>query len=255
MSANQGPARYWLGTCFCDGRPAELPSDTAWIKGQQEECPTSGRLHWQLFVAFTKNQRIGGVRSKLCGCHWEPSRSQAAELYVWKEDTRVEGTQFEIGGRPFKRNSQADWGQVLSIAKTGILDDIPADIYIRYYRSLCAIASDHAACPGIEKTVNVFYGATGTGKSRRAWAEGGVEAYSKDPRSKVTKINVSGGTVTRVKKMLSSMNFEEQLTLPTYSDGSIVTLFVWSEKARPFLSRQKLFGLLRTLLQEDGTLI
>lgn len=180
-----GPARYWLGTCYCDGRPAELPSDTAWIKGQQEECPTTGRLHWQLFVAFTKNQRIGGVRSKLCGCHWEPSRSQAAELYVWKEDTRVEGTQFEIGGRPLKRNSQADWGQVLSIAKTGILDDIPPDIYIRYYRSLCAIASDHAACPGVEKTVNVFYGATGTGKSRRAWAEGGVEAYSKDPRSKV----------------------------------------------------------------------
>lgn len=30
----------------------------------------------------------------------------------------------------------------------------------------------------------VYYGATGTGKSRRAWDEAGPDAYCKDPRSK-----------------------------------------------------------------------
>jgi len=30
----------------------------------------------------------------------------------------------------------------------------------------------------------VFWGPTGTGKSRRAWVEAGMDAYSKDPRSK-----------------------------------------------------------------------
>jgi len=30
----------------------------------------------------------------------------------------------------------------------------------------------------------VFWGVTGSGKSRRAWDEAGMEAYSKDPRSK-----------------------------------------------------------------------
>lgn len=30
----------------------------------------------------------------------------------------------------------------------------------------------------------MFWGPTGTGKSRRAWAEAGMDAYCKDPRSK-----------------------------------------------------------------------
>jgi len=124
-------ARYWLGTCYCDARPAALPEQCVWIRGQQEECPTTARLHWQLFVAFAKNQRLAAVKRKLCGCHWEPSKSEAAERYVWKEDTRVEGTQFELGAKAFKRNSETDWGQVLQSAKGGNFEDIPADIYIR----------------------------------------------------------------------------------------------------------------------------
>lgn len=34
------------------------------------------------------------------------------------------------------------------------------------------------------RSVKVFWGSTGTGKSRKAWEEAGEEAYCKDPRSK-----------------------------------------------------------------------
>lgn len=124
-------ARYWLGTCFCEERPTELPVDAAWIKGQRERCPTTERLHWQMFAAFRKPQRLSAIRSKFCNCHWEPSKSEAAERYVWKEDTRVEESQFEVGSKPFKRNSETDWGQVLQSAKNGDLTCVPPDIYIR----------------------------------------------------------------------------------------------------------------------------
>lgn len=35
-----------------------------------------------------------------------------------------------------------------------------------------------------EKVVKVFWGKTGTGKSRRAWEEAGWDAYPKDPNTK-----------------------------------------------------------------------
>jgi len=36
----------------------------------------------------------------------------------------------------------------------------------------------------MERTVTVYWGPTGTGKSRRAWDESGLDAYPKDPRTK-----------------------------------------------------------------------
>lgn len=36
----------------------------------------------------------------------------------------------------------------------------------------------------MERTCFVFWGATGTGKSRKAWDDGGMDAYCKDPRTK-----------------------------------------------------------------------
>jgi len=36
----------------------------------------------------------------------------------------------------------------------------------------------------IERKVKVYWGATGVGKSRRAWEEAGFDSYPKDPRTK-----------------------------------------------------------------------
>lgn len=140
-------------------------------------------MHWQLFVGFRKAQRLSGVRKLFGNHHAEPTRSEAAEQYVWKEETRVEGTQFELGQR-MRRNVDKDWDKIRSDAISGRLDDVPSDVYIRCYNSLKRIVADHLQPIEMERVVLVFFGRTGSGKSRRAWQEASLQAYPKDPRSK-----------------------------------------------------------------------
>lgn len=115
--------------------------------------------------------------------HFEPTRSRAANDYVWKEDTRI-GEPFEFGTPPFRRNARADWDRVRVAALAGKFDEIPSDIFIRYYGNLNRIRNDYLQPVAVVRRAKVFWGPTGTGKSHRAWEEAGVEAYSKDPRTK-----------------------------------------------------------------------
>jgi len=172
-------ARYWIGTLFDWTPPDLLPPGLCWLRGQQEICPTTQRSHYQVIAGFTQPRRLAFCKRVVGPGHWEPTRSSAADSYVWKDQTSVEGTRFELGQKALRRNNGADWAQILHSAKTGNFESIPADITIRYYRSLVSIASDFEQPVAIEKTVNVFFGRTETGKSRRAWDEAGVDAYPK----------------------------------------------------------------------------
>lgn len=177
---------YWLLTIPADDyAPTNVrPKSVAWVKGQRERG-AGGYEHWQLIVAFRTKVRLVAVK-KVFGptAHCELSRSAAAEAYVWKEDTRVEGTQFEVGERALKRNCAKDWDAIRDAAKSGRLDSIPSDVLVRYYGNIKKIASDHLAPTPMEREVACFWGRTGTGKSRRAWEEAGMDAYPKDPMSK-----------------------------------------------------------------------
>jgi hypothetical protein len=177
-------ARYWILTMpFADFTPY-LPPGVNYIVGQLERGE-GGFLHWQVMCAYGAAIRMSGVK-KTFGerCHCEPTRSKKAEDYVQKEDTRVEGTEFTLGKRSFKRNNPADWGEVLEAAKCGRFEDIPPDIYVRYYGNIKRISVENAQAVAGERSCSVFWGPTGTGKSRTAWAEAGLDAYPKDPNSK-----------------------------------------------------------------------
>lgn len=163
--------RHWIGTLAGTWIvPTELPEGCVYIKGQKEKGE-GGFEHYQIIAYFKKTQRLSAVKTKLGdpSGHWEPTRSRAAEDYVWKESTRIPDTQFELGTKPMRRAEEKDWALVLENAKAGKLNDIPADIFIRCYTQLTRISKDYMAPVGIVKQIHVFWGGTGTGKSRTAW--------------------------------------------------------------------------------------
>ena len=88
--------RIWVLTIPHANFVPYLPPTCRAIKGQLE-LGQGGFLHWQVIVWFSGNNRLTSVK-KIFGstAHCELSRSEAANEYVWKEDTRVEGTQFKV---------------------------------------------------------------------------------------------------------------------------------------------------------------
>jgi len=48
-----------------------------------------------------------------------------------------------MGEKPMHRESKKDWEEVKSLLKKGQIEDIPADIYVRYYSSCKAIVKDN----------------------------------------------------------------------------------------------------------------
>jgi len=171
-------ARWWILTIpRADWSvPASLPDGVTYLRGQAE-TGESGYEHWQLVVNFPRAVRLAACKAKFTDTtHAEPTRSEAALEYVWKDETAVPDTRFELGRLPLKRNSSTDWDAVWVSAKSGKLGEIPSDIRIRCYSTLKRIYKDNTRAPfrdGIK--VKVFWGVTGSGKSHRAFAEAGAE--------------------------------------------------------------------------------
>lgn len=148
----------------------------------------TGYRHWQLLVVLSRKGSVRTMqglfeKSGQAG-HYELSRSDAAERYVWKDETAVAGTRFEVGQRPFNRNSASDWDRIWELSVEGKLLEIPSQIRVQHFGNICRIGTRFARGVGMDRAAFAYWGPSGTGKSRRAWAEAGVQAYPKDPRTK-----------------------------------------------------------------------
>ena len=179
--------KYWIGTL-----PTRYAAEfTFWNEAAmtycigQKELSDSGLEHWQFVVGLARKSRLTAIKRLFPQqTHFELTRSDAAHSYVHKEDTAIAGSQFSYGDLPLRRNNKTDWKKVRDLAKAGSMDDIPDDVFIRYYSSLQRIRVEHSRA-GFRHDIRVivFHGGTGLGKTRRAWHEA-PNAYIKNPNTK-----------------------------------------------------------------------
>ncbi|ALE29538.1 replication associated protein [Lake Sarah-associated circular molecule 2] len=133
-----------------------------------KEIGEKGTPHLQGYAEFTKKAKYGALAKKY-KMHCEVSRGTQDEAikYCMKDGDYAEKGTKKLDGASAEKNR---WEQARVSAKEGRLDDVPADIYIRCYRTLKEIAKDNMPKPeSLTELKNLWiYGPAGSGKTRLA---------------------------------------------------------------------------------------
>lgn len=136
------------------------------------EIGESGTPHLQGYVYFPCQRHFNAVKKIHPKAHWEIAKGNHDQN---RDYCGKQGDFVETGLLPMtqKRKGEANterWEQAKKSAIEGRLDDIPADIFVQYYRTVKEIKKDYMAKPDdLEELDNYWIcGPPGCGKSRSA---------------------------------------------------------------------------------------
>lgn len=190
--------RYYLGTANVLSSvdtngfiiPSPMPKEFQFFVGQLERGTNSERLHFQFVVGFCRSVRFEKAKSFFHdSVHLESCRDRDSSIeYVRKRETRVDGSEVELGKLPTRRSVKRDWDKVWESARSGDLEGVDSSIRVQHYNSLKRIATDYMT-PPVRHNVKlyIYWGITGAGKSHRAYTEAneqGPDVFYKDADTK-----------------------------------------------------------------------
>lgn len=168
-TARNQMSKHWMVTSYAEQRPAFIEEEMEYMIAQEEECPTTGRKHWQMYVSFKIRKRMQSVKSCMqdMTLHVEIMKgtSEQAIKYCSKEDTRV-SVPVEFGVRPVSVVTKTMVQQLQTQSVKRVLEENPKAW--RYVRQMKDVRNLFAT-PRSHPTIGVLLtGPTGSGKSKIA---------------------------------------------------------------------------------------
>lgn len=163
-------AKNWCLTInnYTDDDVACFKEDLSVFKywGYSFEQGSEGTPHIQAFVCLVKRSKLSAVKRLFPRAHAEVMKGNLAqnEAYCSKEGVlNVFGVPPSSAGAKEKLR----WEEARSAMKRGALDELPADIFVRYYGTAKTIAKDYMAKPQMVEGVMGTWisGEPGTGKT------------------------------------------------------------------------------------------
>lgn len=136
------------------------------------EVGEEGTKHIQGYVLFKSPRSFEAIKKLMPRAHIEVQRgtSKQAADYCKKD-----GDFIERGDPPKEKSDGGDmekrrWEEAFQAAKEGRMEDIPADIFVKHYRTMKEIRKDYMVKPDDADDVTGvwMYGGPGVGKSRAA---------------------------------------------------------------------------------------
>lgn len=143
----------------------------------QETCPTTNKKHHQGYVIFKSNQRLTALKKLGHDIHWENAKGSIDDNVKY---CSKEGCVTEIGKRPVnQQGKRTDIDTVKDMVNEGKKLDEIYDVCTSYQALKFAekgIEIKQSKLSLRDKPyIKWLYGPTGTGKSKLAWEEAGID--------------------------------------------------------------------------------
>lgn len=132
----------WFVTVFPDTHPwtfpEKLPKGVRFMKGQLEQCPTTRKTHYHVFIYLEKNSGYRQVQKLVfdglpVNCQI-PRVNDAAEKYVSKDNTRIAGP-WALGVQPKKSKASTMFFTDKEPSKYGVVHpQVQEHLCFRYNR-------------------------------------------------------------------------------------------------------------------------